>query len=121
MNQDLAAIFRSLRPLFSEHADTCVVLSDDPSRYYLGTYEVREKDGYRTGFGGVEIKKNYVSAHLMPIYVHPDMLENLSPQLRKRMQGKSCFNFKKTDQQLFEELHDLINAGISRFKEDGKL
>ena len=121
MNRDLTEIFKSLRPLFSEHSDTCVVLSDGPIRYYLGTHEVREKDGYRTGFGGVEIKKNYVSAHLMPIYVHSDMLENLSPQLRKRMQGKSCFNFKKADQPLFEELRDLINAGVSRFKEDGKL
>lgn len=121
MNQDLAAIFRSLRPLFSEHADMCVVLSDEQSRYYLGTHQVREKDGYRTGFGGVEINKNYVSAHLMPIYVHPDMLETVSPQLKKRMQGKSCFNFKKADPQLFEELRDLVNAGISRFREDGKL
>lgn len=121
MNQDLETIFNYLRPFFSEHADTCVLLSDDTTRYYLGTHEVRAKDGYRTGFGGVEIKKNYVSAHLMPVYLHPDMLENLSPQLLKRMQGKSCFNFKKVDPQLFEELNGLIRVGISRFKAGGKL
>lgn len=121
MSQDLTAIFKVLRPLFSAHAQTCVLLHDDPSRYYLGTHEVREKDGYRTGFGGVEIKKNYVSAHLMPVYVHPDLLENLSPELKKRMQGKSCFNFKKPDERLFAELDNLIKAGMKRFEEDGKL
>ena len=26
------------------------------------------------------------------------------PQLRKRMQGKSCFNFTKIDEELFDEL-----------------
>lgn len=121
MSQDLTTIFKALKPLFSAHADACVLLHDDPFRYYLGTKEVREKDGYRTGFGGVEIKKNYVAAHLMPVYVHPDMLENLSPELKKRMQGKSCFNFKKPDEQLFNELDELIKAGVLRFGEDGKL
>ena len=121
MSEDLTAIFKTLRPFYSKHAGFCVALNDDASRYHLGTHEVREKDGYRTGFGGVEIKKNYVSAHLMPVYVHPDMLDTISPDLKKRMQGKSCFNFKKPDPPLFEELSNLIDAGLARFKDDGKL
>lgn len=97
------------------------MLHDEPSRYYLGTHEVRAKDGYRTGFGGIEIKKAYVSAHLMPVYIHPNMLNELSPELRRRMQGKSCFNFKKPDERLFEELDLLVTAGITRFELDGRL
>jgi hypothetical protein len=27
----------------------------------------------------------------MPVYAWPDLLEDASPELRKRMQGKSCF------------------------------
>lgn len=121
MSDVLTEIFETLRPLYSVHAEKCVVVHDEPSRYYLGTHEVREKDGYRTGFGGVEIKKAYVSAHLMPIYVHPDLLANLSPELSKRQQGKSCFNFKKHDERLFGELNELIKAGISQFEMDGRL
>lgn len=121
MNPDFVPIFEALRALYSAHSDKCVVIHDDATRYYLGTHEVRAKDGYRTGFGGAEIKKAYVSAHLMPVYIHPDMLKTLSPELRKRMQGKSCFNFKKHDADLFAELRDLIGAGVSRFELDGRL
>lgn len=121
MADDLTDIFAALRPFYSGHADACVVLRDEATAYYLGTHEVRVRDGYRTDFGGVEVKKAYVSAHLMPVYVHPDMLDQISPALRKRMQGKSCFNFKKIDMGLFAELATLINAGITRFKSDGRL
>ncbi len=121
MDPELVAIFGTLRALFRVHAEKCVVLRDEPFGYYLGTNEVRSRDGYRTGFGGVEIMKTYVSAHLMPVYVHPDLLKSLSPKLRKRMQGKSCFNFKRLDGRLFDELDDLISAGIVRFEQDGRL
>jgi len=115
------SLFAQLRRHFARHESRCVVLHDDPTRYYLGTQEVREKDGYRTWLGGVEIRKNYVSAHLVPVYVHPDLLADISVQLRRRMQGKSCFNFKATDPVLLEELGHLVDAGVARFREEGRL
>ncbi|GFE65877.1 hypothetical protein [Litoreibacter roseus] len=121
MAHDLPAVFHLLRPLYEAHAHKCIVLRDDPDAYTLTTHEVRARDGYRTGFGGVEIRKAYVSAHLMPVYVHPDLLEGISPALKKRMQGKSCFNFKTPDTALFAELAGLIAAGIVRFEADGRL
>ncbi|WP_324751824.1 hypothetical protein [Roseovarius sp. Pro17] len=121
MDPDLTPTFNALRPLYSRHAETCVVMSDTSERYWLGTHEQRARDGYRTDFGGVQINKAYVSAHLMPVYIHPDMLEGHSPDLKKRMQGKSCFNFKKPDARLFEELDQLITTGIARFQQDGRL
>jgi hypothetical protein len=98
-----------------------VLLQDEPGRYYLGTHETRAKDGYRTPLGGVEIKKNYVSVHVMPVYIHPEMLATLSDGLRKRMQGKSCFNFRQPDTALFAELTALIDRGVARFTESGRL
>lgn len=121
VGNDLIPIFETLRALYVVHADKCVVLHDDTYRYYLGTHEVRTNDGYRTGFGGVEIRKAYVSAHLMPVYIHPTLLEDVSVDLRKRMQGKSCFNFRKPDKRLFGELDNLIRAGVCQFKSDGRL
>lgn len=107
--------------MFSKHAGKCVVIEDEPSRYYLATHEVRQRDGYRTGFGGVEVKKAYVSVHLMPVYVHPELLKTVSSNLQKRMQGKSCFNFVKVDDALFDELADLVDISILRFENDGRL
>ena len=121
MEASLTSIFAALRPLYSRHADTCVVMSDTSERYWLGTHEQRARDGYRTDFGGVQINKAYVSAHLMPVYIHPDMLEGLSPDLKKRMQGKSCFNFKKPDAHLFEELDHLITAGFAWFQRNARM
>ena len=121
MSGDFGPIFERIRALFKAHEDRCVPLVDEPGRYFLGTHEVRAKDGYRTQFGGVEVKKNYVSAHLMPVYTHPDLLDQASPALRKRMQGKSCFNFKALDEPLMAELGELIDRGAARFKADGRL
>jgi len=70
-------------------------------------------------FGAVKINKNYVSFHLMPVYMFPDLLEPLSPELKKRMQGKSCFNFKKADETLLLELEDLTRKSYDRFREQG--
>ena len=119
--RDLQAVFDFLRPIFAKHERACVLLADEAGRYALNSQEVRAKDGYVTFFGGVEIKKAYVSAHLFPVYVYPDLLDGISEALRKRMQGKSCFNFTSVDPLLIEELAALVDAGAKRFKADGKL
>jgi hypothetical protein len=31
----------------------------------------------------------------------PDLLKDLQPELKKRRQGKSCFNFKTIDEEQF--------------------
>jgi hypothetical protein len=77
--------------------------------------------GKEMWFGGVRIGKKYVSYHLMPIYVFPDMLQEISPELKKRMQGKSCFNFTHIDEKLFEEIDKLTKRGYERFKQAGLL
>ena len=59
-------------------------------------------------FGRVQPRKAYVAVHLMPVYSHPELLDGLSPALKKRMQGKSCFNFAKTEPEVFEELEALV-------------
>jgi len=69
-------------------------------------------------FGAVQTRKSYVSYHLMAVYAFPDLLDGLSPELRKRMQGKSCFNFKAVDDKLFRELAKLTDKGYRRFKKE---
>jgi hypothetical protein len=55
-----------------------------------------------------------VSIYLMPVYVDPGLLDDVSPALRKRMQGKSCFNFNKVDEPLIGELEALVRTGYAR-------
>src|SRR5262245_62194425 len=114
MAKELYEVFERLRAVYLRCEARCVVLFDEHGKYYIGTHHVREKDGYRTWFGGVGIKKRYVSAHLMPVYESPDLLKGVSPALKKRMQGKSCFNFTRVDTELLEEFERLVAAGEER-------
>jgi hypothetical protein len=49
------------------------------------------KNKQRLCFAGVRLGKAYVSFYLMPVYVEPKLLDGISPELKKRMQGESCF------------------------------
>jgi hypothetical protein len=116
---DFVEVFGRLRGIMAEHADALDVVADGPAGYRLNTRHVR-KDGYVVMFGAVEIKKRYVSYHLMPVYMAPPDVLPISEQLRRRMQGKACFNFTRIDEGLFAELADLTRrsmtlVGSSRF------
>ena len=50
----------------------------------------------------------------MPVYVEPSLLEGVSPELRKRMQGKSCFNLTSVDERLLGELEALTRRGYEQ-------
>lgn len=78
-------------------------------------------DNYPGGvtFAGVRLGKRYVSYYLMSVYMRPDTV--ISPELAKRRQGKSCFNFTKIDDALFDELADLTADGRELYAEQGLL
>jgi hypothetical protein len=40
----------------------------------------------------------------------------VSPALKKRMQGKTCFNFKSIDKDLFAELKTLTQVGVDEYR-----
>jgi hypothetical protein len=42
----------------------------------------------------------------------------MSPELKKRMQGKACFNFKEVDERLFKELAKITKEGSKRFSNE---
>jgi len=79
----------------------------------------RLKNGQLMWFGGVKIGRAYVSFHLMPVYVNPSLLDTVSPALLKRMHGKSCFNFKRADTAVLEELAALTRRGYEDFGQRG--
>ncbi len=115
---DFQAVFTQLKALLEPYAPRLEVKADTPDNYVLYTHHKRP-DGYQFAFGSVQLRKNYVSYHLIPVYNHPELLEGISPALRKRMQGKSCFNFKAVDPALLEELSELTRRGFERFRATG--
>jgi hypothetical protein len=49
--------------------------------------------------------------------MYPELLNDISPELKKHMQGKSCFNFKKVEPALFRELEVLTHKGAEKCTE----
>ena len=115
---DFTEVFTQLKSIFKPYAKKMDV-SQDTNQYYLLNTRYLMKNKQPLCFGGVRLGKNYVSFYLMSVYASPDLLKNMSPELRKRMQGKSCFNFKEVDQRLFAELKALTKDGAAKFS-DGK-
>ena len=76
----------------------------------------------RVWFASIQCKKNYVTFHLMPLYMNAAMQKRVTPALKKRMQGKACFNFTEVDEALFASLAELVgtaSAGYSAWLEAG--
>jgi len=49
------------------------------------------------------------------------LLINISPELKKRMQGKSCFNFNTPESIPLQELEALTQAGFQAYKNEAYL
>jgi len=114
---DLPLVFEKLRSILKPYEKSLAVKADSVNAYYLdGPYS--EKWKKELFFGSAQIKKNYVSFYLMPVYMYPDLLKEISHELKKHMQGKSCFNFKKVEPELFHELADLAKKSYERFQKE---
>ena len=114
---DFPLVFEKLRSILKPYEKSLAVKVDSVSTYYLdGPYsETWKKELF---FGSAQIKKNYVSFYLMPVYMYPDLLKGISSDLKRHMQGKSCFNFKKVEPELFQELSDLTKKSFTRFQKE---
>ena len=111
---DFAITFEKLKAILQPYATRLIVVHDTSENYYLETPHVM-KNKRRLFFAAVRMGKNYVSFHLMPVYGIADLRDKMSPELKKRMQGKSCFNFTTPDEKLFKELAKLTKTGFAIF------
>lgn len=110
-------VFESLKEILKPYAEKLSIKIDTGDTFYLDA-AYSEKWKKEIFFGSAQVKKNYVSFYLMPVYMYPDLLKNISPELKKHMQGKSCFNFKKIERPVFEELSQLTKRGFERLMKE---
>jgi hypothetical protein len=115
---DFSATFETLKAVLAELAPKLTIVHDEPGRYYLDAgYSAEWKK--TICFGEVRICKNYVSFYLMAVYGNPALLDGMSEDLKKRMQGKSCFNFKSITAAQLKELKALTKRGFDAYKRMG--
>ena len=120
MASDFEAVFAALKTVFGNHAGKLFVKADTASEYtLLGRIPspFPQHKGQPMYFGSVRLGKAYVAFHLMPLYMNEELTATISPALKKRMQGKSCFNFKSAPEpELVSELKRLTDEGYKSFR-----
>src|ERR1043165_852279 len=114
---DLRPVFERLKKILAPYEPRMDVAQDTDTMYMLNTRFLLKKN-YPLMFGGVRLGKNYVSYHLFSVYTAPGDAQTMSPELKKRMQGKACFNFTSIDEPLFKELAKLTKTGAKRFGDE---
>ena len=118
MNSEFAAIFAQLKSILAKHAAWLTVSADAADHYCVDVdYSPKFKKGFPVAW--VKIGKAYVSYHFMPVYMFPQLAAGMSKELRARMQGKSCFNFKRADEGLFQELAAVTDRGFAMCRKAG--
>ena len=117
----LEAVFAQLKPVLGKYAKRLAVKTDTPIEFTLETKRASpfpQHKGHPMFFGSVRLGKAYVSFHLMPLYMNPAFSDTVSPELKKRMQGKTCFNFKTPpDPAVLSELKRLTEEGLKQWAE----
>jgi hypothetical protein len=114
MSDAFPDIFQRLRALMLQAAPAMVITDDGPTNFTLKTPWIEARTKEPAWFGWIAIKKSYVAYHVMPLYSLPALNDAVPAALEKRRQGKTCFNFKKVDEALFEELRKLTEEAARR-------
>jgi hypothetical protein len=123
---DFQPIFVALRTILQNHRGGWSVEEDSRSYSLAGT----PGRAALQAWGGklkrpmipiawVQTGKAYVSYHLMGLAGNPQLLAGMSKDLKARMQGKTCFNFKSYDEAFFRELESVTAQAIAGFVKVG--
>lgn len=113
-------VFRTLRDLVLPYQTALKVVHDEPTHFYANCAAPDAK-GKPVFFAAVKVSGKKTLFHFMPVYDFPDLLKGISPDLKKQMQGKSCFNFTTLSPALVSELQTVVQQGAAAYKTAGKL
>jgi hypothetical protein len=105
-------VYSRLTEMLQKHKDKLSVAVEKPGELWMAVTGAVYR-GKPLFFAGVRMGKNYVSYHLMSVYMRK---VEMSPELRKRKQGEACFNFASVDEQLFGELDQLTVSGLKNYR-----
>jgi hypothetical protein len=125
-SESLQDVFTQLKQMLQQQARGFPVAEDSAARFVIdaepGPATLRSWRGElrraRIPVAWVEIRKAYVSYHLMSAAM-PQVRGTLSKPLAARLQGQTCFNFTASDAALFRELAAATARGLAAFREGG--
>lgn len=127
MPVEFEKVFNRLKIILQKHAGEFRIMPDT-----VNSYGLQGKPGAAAvkAWGGklkkpvmpvawIETGKAYVSFHIMGLYTNTALQATMTKELKTRMQGKTCFNFKSIDETLFKELEQVTVKAIDDFQKAG--
>ena len=113
---EFEATFATLKDLLRKQAPKALVVRDVPGDFQIASPTLVDRIGRPLTLAMVQIKKSYVSFHLIPVYASQALAKTISQSLQKRMQGKACFNFTSVEPAHLKELATLTKKGASELE-----
>jgi hypothetical protein len=120
MPRDFPAAFAALREIMKRHPVGLTIQTDTPTSFEVITPAIGPNKK-PIWFGAVYAKKSAVTYHLFSLYFNPALQATVPPELLKRKQGKTCFNFQRAEPDLFAQLDKLTARRRSNFERHGLL
>jgi 7-keto-8-aminopelargonate synthetase-like enzyme len=99
----LAAVEARLRAILEPYRDRL----DEGTIYGIATLRRPDAKAH-DWFAGVQLANGYVKLNFLPMHEHPELLDGVSPALRKRKTGASVFRFTDLDDELAAEVEALV-------------
>jgi hypothetical protein len=99
----LAAVEARLRAILEPYRDRL----DEGTIYGIATLR-RPGAKAHDWFAGVQMANGYVKLNFLPMHEHPELLDGVSPALRKCKTGASVFRFTDLGDELAAEVEALV-------------
>ncbi|MCH2081421.1 MAG: DUF1801 domain-containing protein [Saprospiraceae bacterium] len=120
MPTDLDEIQDTLKQFIQQHSPPLRIQKDTKENFECsGNVECmqgrKKVDGMY--FASIIPKPKDIRLYFFPIYTHPEAFL-LSDDLKKCLKGKSCFHIKKMDEQLAQKIKEMIDQGVSVYREN---
>ncbi len=121
-NEGLLPLFHEVKELLKPYAQYFTPTIDEPGRYELWSEKNIALEGHaehKAYFASAIVQKHFVGLYYMPVYTDPELKEVVGPDLLKLLKGKSCFQLKRLDDTLREQIRDALERGYQLYRERG--
>ena len=121
MKTEIPEIEVALKDLLKAHLNPLMIREETETVFQVCGTKARMQgktkvDGYY--FASVMPKPGDVRLYFFPIYTHVGFFNDISPELKKCLKGKSCFHIKNLSLELEEDIKKMIQKGIDLYLKD---
>jgi hypothetical protein len=119
--EDKKAIYEQIVAIVKKNVPDDFTVTEHPGRIEIDTQRPVVIDGRKhdhMSLLSVIIQKHHIGFYFMPVYVKPELRNELSDPLDKLLKGKSCFIVKRElSPEIESEVAELVRKGVQLYQE----